>query len=163
MDAGAPSVPEAADADARREDADASEGRRSPAPRRTRSPAERAIRVVLLFGGVAALFASKVPLCPVAIGLHQPCPGCGLTRASLAILRGDFTHAFHLHPLAFPLMPIIAVWLVAAVYRYMKEGIAMPAYRFMRVLSPTLLVMWGLLIALWVLRWRGYFGGPVAV
>ncbi|MDR1897122.1 MAG: DUF2752 domain-containing protein [Prevotellaceae bacterium] len=39
---------------------------------------------------------------------HLPCPSCGSTRSVLALLNGDFTHAFYLNPLGF----VIAVLLV---------------------------------------------------
>ncbi|SHI59838.1 Protein of unknown function [Clostridium cavendishii DSM 21758] len=42
-----------------------------------------------------------------------PCPGCGLTRAHLALLRLDFKTAFHYHPLFFIVIPFI-IFLISA-------------------------------------------------
>ncbi|MCK9252974.1 MAG: DUF2752 domain-containing protein [Clostridiales bacterium] len=50
-----------------------------------------------LFTGTGCTFASTTGL---------PCPGCGLTRALAAALRGDLALAFRLHPL-FWLAPLI--------------------------------------------------------
>jgi hypothetical protein len=61
-----------------------------PAPRHilldTGRPAGRAVRLLLVAGALAAAIAVRVPLCPVAIVARQPCPGCGLTRATLAMI-----------------------------------------------------------------------------
>lgn len=43
-------------------------------------------------------------------GLH--CPGCGMTRAVRAVLRGEMSQAFWLNPLGMILMPLIGVGLV---------------------------------------------------
>lgn len=124
---------------------------------------ERVARIVLLFGAIGALFASSVPLCPVAYSLHEPCPGCGLTRATFACAHGHFGDAYQFHPLVFVVLPILGVWTVTCVFRYLREGIALPPPRVSKFLSPATAVLWGLLIVLWVLRWRGYFGGPVPI
>ena len=44
-----------------------------------------------------------------------PCPGCGLTHAFLAALRGHFTQSLHLHPLGIPL-------LVYGIAQFAKSG-----------------------------------------
>ncbi|MGN1098594.1 MAG: DUF2752 domain-containing protein [Clostridia bacterium] len=46
--------------------------------------------------------------CPVKRFLGVPCPGCGMTRGCLALLRLDFSVAFRWHPLCF-LVPIFLV------------------------------------------------------
>lgn len=38
--------------------------------------------------------------CPIRAATGVPCPGCGLTRASLEILRGDFSASFQTHAFA---------------------------------------------------------------
>ena len=40
--------------------------------------------------------------CPIKFLTGVSCPGCGMTRAVLSALRGDFKAAFYFHPL-FPL------------------------------------------------------------
>lgn len=41
--------------------------------------------------------------------LKIPCPGCGMTRATLAILRLDFAAALRLHPMVWS-MPILYLY-----------------------------------------------------
>lgn len=43
-------------------------------------------------------------LCPVAALTGTPCPGCGMTRAVVALARGDLSAAWRWHPLA----PLVA-------------------------------------------------------
>ena len=49
--------------------------------------------------------------CPIRWLTGIPCPGCGLSRAYLALLQGDLVGAFAFHPLfwAVPVL-ILAVW-----------------------------------------------------
>ncbi|MBO5291789.1 MAG: DUF2752 domain-containing protein [Lachnospiraceae bacterium] len=47
--------------------------------------------------------------CPFRLFLGISCPGCGMSRAFLALLRLDFQSAFYYHPL-FPLVILLAVW-----------------------------------------------------
>ena len=47
--------------------------------------------------------------CMVKYLFGVPCPGCGLTRAWLAVFRGDFSAAFAWHPL-FWAAPVFIIW-----------------------------------------------------
>lgn len=38
--------------------------------------------------------------CPIRYGLGIPCPGCGLSRATLELLHGHFEHALRIHAFA---------------------------------------------------------------
>jgi len=49
-------------------------------------------------------------LCYLKSTIGLPCPGCGLTRAYLSLLNGNFKKAFHFHPLFF--IPLIVVVIV---------------------------------------------------
>ena len=51
------------------------------------------------------LGVSCIYLCLLGI----PCPGCGMTRALLALLRLDFAAAFTLHPMIFT-MPLVYLY-----------------------------------------------------
>lgn len=61
--------------------------------------------VLTLFGGAAlllALFAVGIPgwPCPILQALGIPCPGCGSTRATLLLLRGDVQASLTYHAFA---------------------------------------------------------------
>jgi hypothetical protein len=38
--------------------------------------------------------------CPILAATGIPCPGCGLTRAIMELVRGDFIQSFHTHAFA---------------------------------------------------------------
>ena len=46
--------------------------------------------------------------CPIRFFTGICCPGCGMSRATMALLRFDFATAFEMHPLVF-IMPVIAI------------------------------------------------------
>ena len=48
---------------------------------------------------LAALFLLTDTICLSQLIFGLPCPGCGLTRATLAFLSLDFQRAFQMHPL----------------------------------------------------------------
>ena len=50
------------------------------------------------------------------------CPGCGITRACIAILHGDFREAFRLNALSLTLLPALMLYLLIRGYRYIKNG-----------------------------------------
>src|SRR4051794_13966871 len=58
--------------------------------------------------GMAVVLYLELWRCPVAELLGVPCPGCGLTRAALALSQGDFAAALHLQPLSPLALPLAA-------------------------------------------------------
>jgi hypothetical protein len=115
--------------------------------------------------GVVALGATlcllPVQLCLSAALLHIPCPGCGMTRATLALLRGDWSAALAFHPLSVLVAPLAAVLAIEHAARYIRSG---------RVFAPSApwrdLLLAGLaasLLAVWILRFFGSFGGPAPI
>jgi hypothetical protein len=124
----------------------------------------RALRVASALGALALLVVLRVPMCPIAIVTGHPCPGCGLTRATLALLHSDFHEAMRLHPLSPVVSPLIAGFLAYAALSYVIVG------RWPGVRGPAAarvaaagIALWALLFAVWLARFLGAFGGPVAV
>lgn len=83
------------------------------------APLLRDRRVAL---GVTAIAAAQVAAvsagvggwpCPLKWATGVPCPGCGLTRASVSLLRGDFAAAFDAHAFAPLLLAGLAAFAVA--------------------------------------------------
>lgn len=44
--------------------------------------------------------------CPIKVFLHIDCPGCGLTRATISLLKGDLSKSLHYNYTCIP-------WLIA--------------------------------------------------
>lgn len=55
----------------------------------------------------AVMFAFGIHRCPLQFFFGVPCALCGMTRAFMALARGDVSGAFHQHPL-WPTVPFIA-------------------------------------------------------
>lgn len=103
------------------------------------------IGVVLLSGGI---FYLKV-LSPT-LNIHIPCafkmvtgldcPGCGMTRATLAMIDGNLYQAFRWNMLIFILAPLIGIYLtLQAKGKYLKQN---------KVLMGTMLILTGLFFIL---------------
>src|SRR5262245_5496280 len=75
--------------------------------------------VAALLAGIAALHLGLVALglpgwpCPLLQGLGIPCPGCGLSRAALELLRGDWRAALADHAFSPLLVAALGVMAVA--------------------------------------------------
>ena len=75
---------------------------------RAAGPDDRGLALVLALGALSAAalapflpwLAPLVPGCPFHALTGVPCPGCGTTRAALALARGDVSAAFGWNPLA---------------------------------------------------------------
>lgn len=49
--------------------------------------------------------------CPMQIICGLPCPGCGMTRAALALMKGQFALSFHLQPFLLAWIGLLGYWL----------------------------------------------------
>jgi hypothetical protein len=123
--------------------------------------------VVATFAGIFSTIVSfRLPFCPMASVLGVPCPGCGLTRATLALAHGDLRHAHELHPLVLVLAPLFIWATISAALGYVRGP--QPAHERRRwVTSRTVTTLATLLLlatlGVWGARFFGYFGGPVPV
>jgi len=108
----------------------------------------------------ALVVFAPVPICPTRTWLHVPCPGCGATRAIFMALHGDLHGAMHMHPLAIPAAVLIAPTAFIVLRGIIKHDLPPPLPRWLRL---TWYAFVGALIALWVARFAGMFGGPVPI
>jgi len=131
------------------------EGARSPTttlPKRLLS-----VALPLLILGLAAV--RGVAVCPSAVFLHHPCPGCGLTRATKALFSGDLAGASAYQPLALVIVPLLLGVLGYTLVRYVVTGKAGDA----RWMGRVMVAVFAALFLVWAARMFGAFGGPVPV
>lgn len=107
--------------------------------------------LVAAIGGFLALVPFST--CPIRLGFGIPCPGCGLTRAVLAAARLDFATAQRFHPLSLALIVITAATVLLAFFTSDATW-----RRVVTIVTGSAGVA---LIAVWALRFAGFFGGPV--
>jgi Protein of unknown function (DUF2752) len=124
--------------------------------------------LALLAGLVGVAVHVDFPLCPMASSFGVPCPGCGLTRATLALLHGDMHGALRLHPLVWLLAPLFALFAGSGVVELLR-GPRLEAWQRSPIrwrgravtIAGALVLM--LTLGVWALRFAGYFGGPAPV
>ncbi len=85
--------------------------------------------------------------CPIKRIFGFPCPGCGMTRGCMALLRLDFAEALRWHPLC-PLVPAMA-----ALYVFKDTSFGK---RFWSC-TPALAVLAVAVIAVYIVRMKLYF------
>ena len=118
-------------------------------------------------GAFALAVQSDFPLCPLAGSFGIPCPGCGLTRATLALLHGDVRGATHFHPLVLLLAPLVVGVAVASAWNLLRApgrvGRRRAAFANGRAVTALATVVLVLTLGVWLARFAGFFGGPVPV
>ena len=105
------------------------------------------------------ILVGPFPTCVFKVAVGAPCPGCGLTRATLALLQLDFGEAFRLHPLAVVVSPLFG-WLLLRPL-LVRTGLIAQERFLLRGRAVTVLTV-GLIVALWVVyvvRLAGGLGG----
>ena len=130
--------------------------------------ARRAARAAVVAG------AWGLSLLPVALGwqrcalatiCHFPCPGCGMTRAFRLLVAGRVGASLRMHPLAVPVLFAGALLVLSTVWATLAFGSPMRLHRswFGQGALGAAIVVYAAAFALWILRFLGYFGGPVPV
>jgi hypothetical protein len=107
--------------------------------------------VVAAIGGLGALVPFST--CPVRLAFGVPCPGCGLTRATLAAARLDLATALRFHPLC-PALIAVAAAMVSLAFTTSDAT-------WRRAVTIVTGSGAAALVAVWALRFAGFFGGPV--
>lgn len=135
--------------------------------RADKSQRDRAFIALGIIGAVGLLLASELPVCPTALFFGIPCPGCGLTRATRALLHGHVHEALALHPLVFVLAPLFFGAMAKVLFDFVRgpapdvpPGASFWTTRAVTVVASLLLVA---VVGVWLARFAGYFGGPVPV
>ena len=100
--------------------------------------------------------------CPIALVVRQPCPTCGISRATWELLHLHFRQAWSEHPLVFLVVPYVALLATWETYRWVRYGElgSFMKHRAARIVGMTLAV---LLFLVWIARFFGAFGGKVLV
>ena len=111
-----------------------------------------------------SVFAGKQQ-CTIAATLHRPCPGCGLTRATLLLAHGHLRESLAMHPLALPILACWGLFAFVTIRSTWREGVPWFFYRerFGKAVIVATSVAYVALIVLWALREHGMFGGRVPV
>lgn len=113
--------------------------------------------------GLVALAFVFLPIpwpCPLRLATGIPCPGCGMTRAVRLLAKGDLVGACKMHPLVVATPLLGALWLadVRSYLRTGKWGLVFARARTSRLLGVFVVIS----LVVWIARFAGAFGGPVA-
>jgi len=115
-------------------------------------------RVALVVTGLAALQIGAVAAgvggwpCPFKSLTGVPCPGCGLTRAAVALVRGEWGQSLATHAFAPVLFLALAAFAVAAFLpRRQREAFAGVAERLERRTRASAFLLAALLLY-WIVR-----------
>jgi hypothetical protein len=138
-------------------------------PDHVRAPIRARIRRAAIFGSVLVavtylLAAAQVP-CGFAHIFHVPCPGCGSTRAMLALAAGDLHGLVRYNPLA----PFMTMLVVALAGQALASVLTTGTFRRVGDGTIGLLVSRGVMVVgarevlVWIARFGGFLGGAVPI
>lgn len=90
-------------------------------------------------------------ICPFALITGTACPGCGLTRATLALSRGEFGTALTFHPLVM----LVLAWLIGAWGVAVAKRSGYSVRVNYKVVDRLLWATGALLVITWIVRLAG--------
>ncbi len=79
--------------------------------------------IIAVIGAAYAIFVITTNVsipCVFRLITGLKCPGCGMTRMCIALLRLDFVTAFKANPAAFCLIPLMAITVGRMIFVYIK-------------------------------------------
>lgn len=105
--------------------------------------------LILVIGLAYAVFVRLSGLsipCPFHAVTGLLCPGCGVTRMCLALLRLDFAAAWQANPVLLLLLPVLAALLIRQSVRYVKTGRSTLSRRESALVwgMAAVLLLWGI-------------------
>lgn len=75
----------------------------------------------VLYGLITGWLGFGIP-CPVHYFTGFKCPGCGVSRMFISLMKLDFKSAFEANRLLLVTLPVIASFLFVYFFRYIKTG-----------------------------------------
>jgi hypothetical protein len=135
------------------------------APARTRARSRAAALVAAIWFVTALPVILGITQCPVARFLHEPCPGCGMTRAIELLVHGDVSASLAMHPLAVPTLLVQLVFAALTIIVTWQRGTPFVLWqvRAARITVYAAAIVLGLDLVLWIVRFCGVGHGPVPV
>ena len=108
---------------------------------------------ILLVIGVAYLIWCNFSEWRIPCVIHSltgyDCPGCGMTRAFVAVSKLDFKAAFEYNALAITLIPVLIIFLVCQEVRYVRTGSRLSRNRGVKRFEVALVVLMVLVTVLY--------------
>lgn len=74
-----------------------------------------------VFADIVLWLEKHLLTCPSRKFLHIDCPGCGLQRSYIALLKGNVSESLHLYPAAVPILLLFLFLLTHLIVRF-KNG-----------------------------------------
>lgn len=99
-----------------------------------------AAAVVLMTGTLLSLQSP----CLVKEWIGIPCPGCGMTRAAVAFLQGDFAGVNRWNPMFWAVLPVVGYLIGCPFSRTLRTWVWLP----LLLLGLGMVVCWGVRMAL---------------
>ena len=97
----------------------------------------------LLYYAVVSLTGIGIP-CPFFLITGFQCPGCGISRMLMALIRLDFVSAFHYNPAVLLTSPILLFFLIRSDIGYIRTGkSSVNKYNFVWIAELVILLAFG--------------------
>jgi hypothetical protein len=74
-------------------------------------------------------FEAHMGTCAFVKYLNIECPGCGIQRAFIALLKGEFAHSIRLFPALIPYITTILLLVIQVIFQF-KKGAYIIMYSF---------------------------------